>query len=73
MPTEIEAKVEQIKQNKNVQLPKPAASDVKFISESKDEAKIRVGLDSMVKAVKDVGDKIGDFFKNIRFVNLEDI
>jgi uncharacterized protein YjdB len=45
---------------------------VKFISESKDEAKIGVGLDSMVKVFKDVGDKIGDLFKNIRFVNLED-
>ena len=46
---------------------------MKFISESKDEAKIGVGLDSMVKVFKDVGDKVGDFFKNIRFVNLEDV
>lgn len=73
MPTEIEAKVEQIKQNKPVQLPKPAQSDVKFIEQSKDEAKIGVGLDSMVKAFKDIGSKIDDVFKGIRFVNLVDI
>jgi len=46
---------------------------VKFIEQSKDEVKIGVGLDSMVKAFKDIGSKLDDVFKGIRFVNLVDI
>lgn len=40
---------------------------------SKDEVKIGVGLDSMVKAFKDIGSVIDGVFKGIRFINLEDI